>query len=84
MFSNLYKYKAGYWFNNEINKIVIRMGCFVRTIAEWGADFNNNQSEFPIGSPELKKREEAYQFVKEIAIKHLGHLEIEMEQNEEI
>jgi len=42
----------------------ISLGCFSRTVQEWEEDFNNNIDEFPIGSPALQSRKNAYQFCK--------------------
>jgi hypothetical protein len=43
----------------------IRMGCFLRTVAEWDNDFWNNPNEFPNnGTVESELRWYAYQFAK--------------------
>ena len=62
-----YKYPAGFYKCSK-RGIIIRLGCFHRTIDEWDNDFNNNPDEFPPGSPELQKREEAYKCLKAWAL----------------
>ena len=45
--------------------IVIQLGCFTRTLAEWENDFWNN-SEFKKGTPEGKQRLLAFNKIKKI------------------
>ena len=61
---NSYKYSAGWYYDSKINKCIIRLGCFHRTIEDWEKDFDNNINEFPIDSPEWKKRKFTYEFLK--------------------
>ena len=43
----------------------IRLGCHIRLVTHWEADWDNNQMEFPIGSKKWKKRKWAYNTCKE-------------------
>ena len=51
-----YKYSAGCYLDEKTNEIIIRLGCFHRTIPEWDTDFDNNIKEFPLNSLEREKR----------------------------
>lgn len=46
------------------NKNYVRLGCHCKTIEEWDADFNNNPSEFPEGSPQMAVRKFIYECMK--------------------
>jgi len=59
----LYRYHVcAYWHNG---KGIIQLGCFVRTVDEWKADFWNNPSEFTYhDAPESKRRLFAFKMAK--------------------
>lgn len=42
-----YRYNAFMYLNEMDGKWWIQLGCYLRTIEEWDADFWNNPSEFP-------------------------------------
>ena len=64
----LYKYPVGTYYDFNRNEILIRMGCFHRTIEEWDNDFYNNDKNFPKGALQTIRREFAYKIIKEIAL----------------
>jgi len=63
-FNSYYKYKASGYINILTGIEYIQLGCFVRTIEEWEADFDNNQYEFAINSKEWEKRKNVYEMIK--------------------
>ena len=78
---NAYKYSAGVYYDFNVNKVIIQLGCHHRTIDEWESDFNNNIKEFPIGSEELEKRIYVYNILKDYANKYLQIKEQTNEQD---
>jgi hypothetical protein len=60
-FSGLYRYLAMPIVADD-GKKYIRLGCYIRTVDEWGGDFWNNPTEFPNdGSEKSQARWFAYQ-----------------------
>ena len=59
-----YKYPASVYFDSRTEEIIIRLGCYHRTIKEWESDFDNNIKEFPRGSREREARWKTFQFLK--------------------
>jgi hypothetical protein len=60
----LYKYHVSAYYNNSIP--YIQLGCYLRTLKEWEADFWNNPSEFTDpDAPESKKRLFAFNIAKQ-------------------
>jgi len=67
--SGLYRYEQDIYYDFKRETVIIRMGCYPRTIAEWDDDFWNNNSEFPEKSEQGAIRLMAYQIAKSIAEK---------------
>ncbi len=67
-----YRYSAGAYYDSRKKQIVIRLGCFHRSIKEWDSDFDNNTGEFPLESPQRRKRWNTYQFLKTWAMENLN------------
>lgn len=65
-FAGYYKYIASGYIDQKTKRVVIQLGCYVRFVEEWDMDFDNNQSEFPIGSDVLKKRRKIFEAIKSI------------------
>jgi hypothetical protein len=61
---NHYKYIATGFLNKTDGKNYVQLGCVLRTIQEWDADFWNNPNEFKEGTPEGNKRFVVYQKIK--------------------
>ena len=60
---NEYRYHvSGYIINGTI---IIQMGCFTRSLAEWENDFWNNDKEFKKGTPEGEQRLLAFSLLQE-------------------
>ena len=60
-----YRYNAFMYFNETDNKWWVQLGCHLRTIEEWDADFWNNPSEFPNnGSEKSNDRLRVYTALK--------------------
>jgi hypothetical protein len=61
---NAYQYHvSGYIIKGDI---IIQMGCFTRSLADWQKDFWNNNDEFPEGSPQGALRLAAFNRVIKI------------------
>jgi uncharacterized protein YjbI with pentapeptide repeats len=64
VFTDLYKYIVIPFISEENEKYII-MGCFIRKLSEWEADFWNNDNEFPNdGSERSNMRLFAYETAK--------------------
>jgi carbonic anhydrase/acetyltransferase-like protein (isoleucine patch superfamily) len=59
-----YRYPAGVYFDSRTEEIIVRLGCYHRTVEEWESNFDNNVFEFPLGSPEREARWQTFQFLK--------------------
>ena len=70
-----YKYSASCYYDSRTNQIIIRLGCYHRTLKEWEQDFDNNPNEFPIDSLDRQKRWNVYCFLKSWALKYFKDLD---------
>jgi len=59
-----YKYPANAYYCLNKKAGIIRLGCHRRTLNDWEKDFNNNTTEFPIGSIQLERKKAVYNFLK--------------------
>ena len=59
-----YKYTAGCYYDSKVKSVIIRLGCYHRSIGDWEKDFDNNQNEFPVDSDAYKKRVAVYSYLK--------------------
>ena len=60
-----YKYTAAAYLDESLGLWTVQLGCYMRSVAAWDADFWNNPNEFPNdGSEKSNARLRAYRMLK--------------------